>query len=103
MLFLLIVMLLYIPLYCVSLILHLSCMNVGFCAIVIWYTIWFSKAQNILAPGMIDRLTCCAEPKRSLEAGAFCVKVPVLLAVIHGAKVVLVLHSFECSHTPMSI
>jgi hypothetical protein len=32
-----------------------------------------------------------------LEAGAFCVDVLVLLAVIRGAEVVLVLHTFECS------
>ena len=81
----------------VHLILRLSFINVGLGAIAIWSTIWFSKARNALAPGMIDRLTCCMEPKRSLEAGAFCVKVPVLLTVIRGAKVVLVLHLSECS------
>ena len=81
----------------VPLILHLSFINVGLGAIAIRYAIWFRKSRNTLAPGMIDQLTCCVEPKRSLEAGAFCVKVPVLLTVIRGAKVVLVLHLSECS------
>ena len=46
---------------------------------------------------MIDRLTCCVEPKRSLEAGALCVEVLVLLTVIRGTEVVLVPRTFECS------
>ena len=58
-----------------------------------------SKARNAFSPGMIDRLTCCVEPKRSLEAGALCVEVLVLLGltVIRGTEVVLVPRTFECS------
>ena len=81
----------------VPLILRLSSINVGLGAIAIWYTIWFSKARNAFSPGMIDRLTYCVEPKRSLEAGALCVEVLVLLTVIRGTEVVLVPRTFECS------
>ena len=89
-----------LPAYWVPLILRLSVSNVGLAAIAIRYTIWFSKALNALAPGMIDRLTCCLEPKHFLEAGVFCVE-----ALVHGAEVVLVLQTFKCSpwclYTPM--
>ena len=78
-----------LPAYWVPLILRLSVSNVGLAAIDIRYTIWFSKARNAFSPGRIDRLTCCVEPKRSLEAGALCVEVLVLL--------VLVPCMFECS------
>ena len=89
-----------LPAYWVPLILRLSVSNVGLAAMAIRYTIWFSKAWNALAPGMIDRLTCCLEPKHFLEAGVFCVE-----ALVHGAEVVLFLQTFECSpwclYTPM--
>ena len=55
-----------------------------------------AKHGMLLLPGLL--IGSLVVWKQSiLEAGAFCVDVLVLLAVIRGAEVVLVLHISECS------